>query len=211
MFAEKPKGVDFARSAWPYPEDSDNVRYERTPLPLVKRMVEKTIPKTARILDVGCGKGYFIYCLKKMGYLHVDGLEYNKKLFKIAHSNFDKLGLTDIKLFHSDAAEFKELDNYDTIYLFNPFQSVVMISFMKRLEASLKRKPRDLMVVYLNPVEHRIWNASLMFDLTESRIVRHLPHCMQVNYYTHRAHSFAQLESFVRVLKHHYPSKEAAR
>ncbi len=186
LFCERPRGLDFARSARPYPAYSDNVRYERTPFKITKRVMAKTLQKDAHILDAGCGKGFFIYSLKKLGYQNVDGLEYDAGLHATAKRNLARLGMEGVTLHRADASTFKELDGYDAVYIFNPFQAVVMNSFIKKIEASLERRPRNFTVIYLNPVEYRLWDASPAFELVEVRTVRSFPHRLDAHYYMHK-------------------------
>lgn len=189
-FYERPRGLDFARSARPYPSYSDNVRYERTPFKITKRVMAGTLDADAHILDAGCGKGFFICSLKKLGYKNVDGLEYDAGLFACAKRNFSRLGTADVQLFNADASTFNELDSYDAVYIFNPFQAVVMLSFLKKIEASLVRRPRNFTVIYLNPVEFRLWDASPMFELAQVRTVRSFPHRLDAHYYMHKPGGF---------------------
>ncbi len=185
-FYEKPRGLDFARSARPYPVYSDNVRYERTPFKITKRVMARTVDKNERILDAGCGKGFFICSLKKLGYKNVDGIEYDAGLCACAERNLARLHISGVTLHRADASSFKELDSYNAVYIFNPFQAVVMLSFIKKIEASLARKPRNFTVIYLNPVEFRLFEASPAFELVEVRTVRSFPHRLDAHYYMHK-------------------------
>jgi 2-polyprenyl-3-methyl-5-hydroxy-6-metoxy-1,4-benzoquinol methylase len=46
-----------------------------------KRLFKKFLPanKQAKILDVGCGVGYFLYGLKQMGYTNAEGIDYSNE------------------------------------------------------------------------------------------------------------------------------------
>lgn len=51
-------------------------------LKYVKRNYEKYLPKDkkCKILDVGCGLGYYIWCLKKLGYCNTGGWMFRPRI-----------------------------------------------------------------------------------------------------------------------------------
>lgn len=67
--------------------------------------------REARILEVGCGYGAFLYFLQKEGYRHVEGVDISPEQVEAAH----KLGLNNVIL--ADAVEYLKghLQTYDCI------------------------------------------------------------------------------------------------
>jgi len=86
----------------------------------------------------------------------VDGLEYSQEIGKIALSNMNKLNLA-CNVFIGNASTFEKLDDYDFFYLFNPFPRKVMEDFVNNVEASIKNKPRTIIVFYLTPLYEDIY------------------------------------------------------
>jgi SAM-dependent methyltransferase len=70
----------------------------------------KDIPKTMRILDVGCGSGLGMKYLRELGYSSVSGIELHPEKAKIAGA------------FHGDIASFGFPTLYDVIYASHSFE-----------------------------------------------------------------------------------------
>ncbi len=73
-------------------------------------------------------------------------------MLRIAQQNLHKMRITNVDLHQASAEAFESLDEYNYLYLYNPFPCVVMDSVMRSLVASLDRKPRRFRIIYLNPV-----------------------------------------------------------
>jgi SAM-dependent methyltransferase len=120
-----------------------------------------------RCLDVGCGKGGALITLSDFPFGRVAGLELSDTLIEIARENLHRLGRKDIALFCCNALEFPGYDDYNYIYLYNPFPLAVMKPFLQSLAASLLRAPRTLTVIYKNPTCHDEVVGSGIFDFVE--------------------------------------------
>jgi predicted RNA methylase len=106
-----------------------------------------------KLLDAGCGKGPILYFAKKMGIQIVAGVELSDELFAIAAKNMKILGCHDVILFHKDITLLRdELDDYNVVYMFNPFPAEPMRAFMRAIAGSMRRTPRPVYVIYHNPV-----------------------------------------------------------
>lgn len=110
------------------------------------------IAPTARVLDVGCGKGGAMITLTRF-FIRVDGLELSERLIPIARENLRKAGVANAQVFQGDAADFTDFDPYTYIYLSNPFPSTVMRRVLVHVLASLQRRPRELTIIYWIPVD----------------------------------------------------------
>ena len=55
-------------------------------------------------------------------------------------------------LHHSDAFYFPIPDNCDCIFLFNPFNEVIMSGVAENIQSSLQRNPRPMYILYQNPL-----------------------------------------------------------
>lgn len=104
------------------------------------------------VIDLGCGKGGAMITLAQY-FTHVDGLELSERLIPIARENLRKAGAANTQLFHGDAAEFTDLDQYSHIYLSNPFPCAVLRRVLENVLESLERRPRKLMILYWIPVD----------------------------------------------------------
>lgn len=131
--------------------------YERSsPVLLYKAFDDLNIAPGDNLLDVGCGKGYALYLLRRRyAFSRVDGIEISPRLVEVARRNMMKLGLNS-RIELADAADFSGLDEYRYFYLFNPFPEGVMKRFLMNLRDSLCRAPRSVTLVYNNPSCHRL-------------------------------------------------------
>lgn len=181
---EKPKGLDFARNYYPYSDDSHNIWYERTHARHIKQIFSYIKDKNRPILDIGCGKGYALYCLHNLGFKNLTGLEYTSYLSGVARNNMDKLGLTDqIKIIKGDAAVFNNYDQYEVIYMFHPFDYNIMENVVREVMRSLKRKPRPFTVIYFHPMAHMLWDRAPVFRKSATTQVQYFNAILDVYYY----------------------------
>jgi len=108
--------------------------------------IEKNI-----FLDYGSGKGGAIIQAKKFGFKQSIGIEFAKELHEVAKQNIQKLGLKDVTSFFQDAAEYMPALDVSVIYLFNPFDAVVMEKVAENI-ASLKEEfKNEVYIIYGNP------------------------------------------------------------
>lgn len=111
------------------------------------------IPRDARLIDVGCGKGGAMITLARY-FSRVDGLELCARLIPIARENLRKAGVAKhTHVFHGDAAEFTDFDPYTHIYFSNPFPCAVMRRVLEHVLESVERRPRELTILYWLPVD----------------------------------------------------------
>ncbi|MDL2237991.1 class I SAM-dependent methyltransferase [Christensenellaceae bacterium OttesenSCG-928-K19] len=183
-FSEAPKGLDFVRNVYPYEKDSDHIWYEKTNKKHLNLLFSRFTDKTLPVLDLGCGKGFVLYWLNKMGFAKVDGVEYNTKLAEIARKNLKIAGMEGKStVFNVDARDFDRYDDYQMVYLFHPFKGKIMREVVRRLEESLARAPRKFIIVYFYPVEHHVLDESDFFVLKEAHVVYFVNVVMDAYYY----------------------------
>ncbi|HBU12363.1 MAG TPA: hypothetical protein DEB31_06450 [Clostridiales bacterium] len=183
-FFEAPKGLDFACNYYPYEKGSDHMWYERTTKKHLSMLFSRFADKSLPVLDIGCGKGFVLYWLNKLGFSRVDGIECDQAMVAVANRNLAVAGLADqSKVFHVDARAFSGYDDYQVIYMFHPFKERIMRDVVKRLEESLTRAPRQFVVVYFYPVEHRVFDESDLFLLREKHVMYFINTVMDAYYY----------------------------
>lgn len=107
-------------------------------------------------LDIGCGKGRALCVAAYNHFEKVSGVDFSDNLCQQAKKNLDKIKQTlpslqfsiDIK----NAEDFVIPQDTDCIFLFNPFDGVIMEKVVNNIVESLDKKPRELDVVYANPI-----------------------------------------------------------
>lgn len=113
------------------------------------------LPRT-HFVDIGCGKGRALCVAAYHGFKKVTGIDFSKKLCEDATSN---LALTHIKIpslqykvINNDAFYFDIPDDADCIFLFNPFDEIIMSAVVKNIRKSLQRNNRTVKIIYVNPL-----------------------------------------------------------
>ncbi|MBW3622607.1 MAG: class I SAM-dependent methyltransferase [Armatimonadetes bacterium] len=135
------------------PERSED--YTNSPGPSLERVLRAlALPPGRAALDFGSGKGGAVFTLAAFPFEEVAGVELSKELVRVAERNRTRLRLEKVRFYCMDATEFTDLDRYTLVYMFNPFTDLVFMPVLHNLIESLKRHPRDLTLIYKNPVYH---------------------------------------------------------
>lgn len=131
------------------------------------------VPKTEDgIFDFGCGKGGAMVAFLDYGFERVGGVEFENQIYEMMTSNFDKLGITyndgqGVSCIHGDATQIKnELDEYNWFYYFDPFGKDIFEKTIQNICESIKRKPRKVHIISINPRFHQVIKDSGCFVLT---------------------------------------------
>lgn len=115
------------------------------------------ISENDKILDVGCGKGLFLWYAKKYKFSQIDGLEYSEKLCKIAQKNLEIINDSRLNLINQDAREFGNYENYNYYFFNNPFSAEIMQNVVKKIIASFQSNPRKIVVIYQFPFSKSVF------------------------------------------------------
>ncbi|MBK7884210.1 MAG: class I SAM-dependent methyltransferase [Chitinophagaceae bacterium] len=112
-------------------------------------------------LDIGCGKGRAMCMAAHKGFKKITGIDFSKELCNKATDNLTitKKIISDInfKIFNNDAFYFEIPDDVDCIFLFNPFDEIIMSGVVENILISLEKKPRKLFVIYANPLHKELF------------------------------------------------------
>jgi SAM-dependent methyltransferase len=139
------------------PNRPRGIRYEPTrALPMRRVLRTCGIPTGGGFVDLGCGKGRGLIVAVLCGFSHVAGVDYSPALCAIAERNLDIMRRRTGRRFTSsvfamDAAEYTFGPHDTVVYLFNPFDAVVLAAVVVRLRHSLSEHPRTVWIVYHNP------------------------------------------------------------
>jgi hypothetical protein len=126
------------------------------------------------LLEYGSGKGRaVIWAAAHFPLRRIIGVELNEQLHKEAAANLARwngLLLCDDILFScEDATEFEVPDDVSILYLFNPFTGDAFKKVIARIQESLAREPRSLIVIYCHPWMHEaLINAGFSIDRQRS-------------------------------------------
>lgn len=126
------------------------------------------------IVDFGCGKGGTLISLSRFPFFKILGVEIAPDLVAIAKRNLKTLKLKKVQIVCSDASKFYRLNDFNFFYFFDPFPAVVMRDVIRNIEDSIRLKPRNVTVIYLNPFCHNLFEESELFKKTEE--IPHFEH-----------------------------------
>lgn len=116
---------------------------------------------TSHFLDIGCGKGRALCVAAHHGINKLTGLDFAKALCETAKQN---LAITKQQFPHiayniinNDAFYFDIPADVDYIFLFNPFDEIIMSAVVKNICKSQQKNPRKITVVYVNPLHKELF------------------------------------------------------
>lgn len=150
---------------------SHGVQYQPTQARTLRKVFKSiNLPRSGAFLDLGCGKGKVLILAAEFGYTQIIGVEFSETLCQIARLNllrYSKLypGPTEFQVIHADAAEYAIPDDASTVFMFNPFDSVVMAKVVMNIEKSLRRRARKLHIVYRHPLHRELFDNSSLFQI----------------------------------------------
>ena len=109
-------------------------------------------------LEIGAGKGRVVCLAARYPFGRVLGVEISAELGEIARRNIarslDRFACKDVRVQLGDGANFPVPDDVTVVYLNNPFGGSAWESAMLNLRASVARRPRVVVLVYLHPTMH---------------------------------------------------------
>ncbi|MDP6446497.1 MAG: class I SAM-dependent methyltransferase, partial [Pirellulaceae bacterium] len=142
-------------------DDPCSVDYEPVGYRTLDRALRHVRPDPARdvFLDYGCGQGRALAVAAQRSFQKIIGVELSSALAAVARSNLDrarsKLRCRDCRVIAANAIEFNVPDDVSVIFLFNPFRGEVLEAAIDRIEASLRRRPRQLTILYVQPIRDK--------------------------------------------------------
>lgn len=112
-------------------------------------------------VDFGSGMGRIVYqAAERYPFERVVGIELSERAHAAAEENLartaPKLRAREVELVHGDVLNFDVPDDLTVAYIGNPFSGLIFQAVVDKLVASVRRAPRRLRVIYLNPVEEQM-------------------------------------------------------
>lgn len=165
---EKINGLDFTKKVMV--EDlgfTDDIAKAYAPTPeydLFNVLKHLNIQPAHSILDYGSGKGAAMVTMAKYKFNLVGGVELSLPLIEICKRNLFMLGLKKVVLFHCEASQLKEIDQFTHFYLFNPFPANILELVIQNIKESYHKKPREITLIYYCPRHRDIIDNLIFFD-----------------------------------------------
>ena len=99
-------------------------------------------------LDIGSGKGCAQYYARKFAFSKIDGVELSKQLYDIAIQNVKLIGDDRIHMYHENAIHFREYNQYNYFFLYNPCFENIMEIIAKKIRESFDVNKKRTIVIY---------------------------------------------------------------
>ncbi|MFH1019951.1 MAG: class I SAM-dependent methyltransferase [Pseudomonadota bacterium] len=125
------------------------------------------LPPESVLVDFGCGKGRVLLLAVLRGIQKAVGIEFSPELCEIARNNVRIVeqatgARLNIAVIEGDVTHYEIEDDQNVFFLFNPFDNVVLEAVVKNIQKSLRRKPRQIAIIYYNPVHSHILDNSFL-------------------------------------------------
>lgn len=116
------------------------------------------VPKK-HFLDMGSGKGRALCMAAHYGFSKLTGVDISKELCETAKENLaltkQKIISIEYEIINNDAFYFEIPEDADCIFLFNPFDEIIMSGVVQNILTGFQVHPRKIIVIYVNPL-HKV-------------------------------------------------------
>jgi 16S rRNA G966 N2-methylase RsmD len=107
-------------------------------------------------LDIGCGKGRALCAAAHHGFSKVTGIDFSKEFCNATEENLSvtkqKFSGLQYKVINNDAFYFEIPNDVDCIFMFNPFDEIIMDGVAENILESFEINPRTITLIYVNPM-----------------------------------------------------------
>lgn len=120
--------------------------------------------KAGTFLDIGCGKGRAMCIAAHYGFSNVSGIDFAKEMIDTAAKNLirTKEMFPDLQyeLSWADITTLEIEKEVSTVFLFNPFDEILMKSVVQKIKTSLINYPRAIHIMYASPRHEELFFAA---------------------------------------------------
>lgn len=147
-------------------------------MPVSYSLIEKTLEQIdgsnkKHFLDIGCGKGRALCVAAHFGFNQLTGIDFSEKFCEAAIKNLNntklQLPAINFSIINQDAATVKVRADTDCIFLFNPFDEVVMKKVVENILKSLESNHRLLNIIYVNPLHKNLFTEKNFEEVYHSK------------------------------------------
>jgi hypothetical protein len=133
-------------------------RYETTSAGAIRTALDSLAVDLSdfTFVDLGCGKGKPLMIAASYPFRHLIGVDISPACIDAARRNLsvygpERIDPARVELLALDVEDFAFPEAPLVVYLFNPFPPRLMERVMQKLEGSLRARPRQAVIVYVNP------------------------------------------------------------
>lgn len=163
---------------------SENVEhgiyYEPTPTAVFRRILRNVPIRHEDFLfcDLGSGLGRALLLASDYPFRAIVGVEFSPTLHRIAEENIRiyrrrRQRCFEVRSLCVDAAAYEIPDEPTVFFLYNPFRPPVMRKVVNNIRESLERRPRQIVVIYYNPLSAHVFEELGFLPEKSEVILRH--------------------------------------
>lgn len=133
------------------------------------------LPNQKHFLDIGCGKGRAMFVAAHFGFTHITGIDISKPFCEETEALMKRLpGNVQALVQHADAFYYRIPKEIQVIFLFNPFDEVIMSGVVENILMSGEEHPRDIYIIYMNPQHKELFTEAGFTIIYEHKKLRYL-------------------------------------
>lgn len=115
----------------------------------------------SHFIDIGCGKGRALCVAAHNGFRKLTGIDFYPALCRQAEANLEitkpQVSKLEYKVICNDAFFYEIPTDADHIFMFNPFNEIIMSGVVENILKSQKKKPRKITLIYLNTTHKNLF------------------------------------------------------
>lgn len=117
--------------------------------------------QSKHFIDIGCGKGRAMCVAAQLGATKITGIDFSKEFCDQSKLNLvktqQKYPSLQFKVLNKEAFYFEIPLDADCIFMFNPFDEIIMSGVIENIEISLEENPRPITIIYANPLQKHLF------------------------------------------------------
>lgn len=167
-------------------DTSNSTVYMPASYELLEEIFIRLQPANCRhLVDIGCGKGRAMCVAAHYNIPAITGIDFSKEFCNAAIKNLEQTKETihsfTYTVINNDAFYYEIPTDADCIFLFNPFNEIIMSSVVKNIQKSFLKNPRSIYIIYLNPMHKDLFLNQGYKEIFSTKKLRYLEACILQN------------------------------
>ncbi len=141
-----------------------------------------TFPHNRTFLDIGSGKGRAMAVAAHYGFETITGIDLSQKFCEEAKANLrvvqQQFPQVLFNVMVQDVIQFEIPAGMTTIFLFNPFDNIVMSLLVENILKSQAKNPRTIRIIYVNPLQVKVFLENGFVTVFQHKKMKYLQGCI---------------------------------
>ena len=151
--------------------------YQPTRVLLLRKFfhsIRPLLPPNGVLVDFGSGKGRMLLVASEFGFREARGVEFAHELTarkNVARYKARAGVAAEFKIIESDAACYAIAADENVFMMYNPFDESILGQVLDNIAASLRKAPRRILIIYVNPRWGRVIEQRADFVLVREWVL----------------------------------------